>query len=453
MNLISIFFMLFLTSLTGTAAYAMWRLGCIWLQKRGSIIGIKWSLVLVIAFFTVPVSFIYLAWKTGLLGNEVSGNLFMRTPFLQTAAEAASVIWLIGFVYTIIRHLMIWYALRRFLRNAYRAEADIQEMAKKVEKRLGTRCIPVYMIVGQSVPAITGYLKCRILLPEKPYTEEELEMILEHELWHYKQGDLILKGLCGWINRIQWFNPLTKRLFEAVDKWGDTVCDLQVCFGKVGRSKKAYFYMIQNNSPGKLLDTHTGMNLRKSIKEVEERALRMSKYNPAKELKRIGLFVLSMCFTFVSSVTAMAAGKGVEAVYNDVYDATQQIILEERQPEIVWGEYEWIPDDSVVILDEEENPKARGSSTYDWTIPANTLKRTGAVYLHVGDTVTISIIPDPSNAATGIGLDQPNGYLRGVSGAGSYTHAFTVSQDGYHRIYARNETNSTIDVTVTVVIR
>lgn len=454
MSLISFFSMIIMTSMTGTIAFLLWKIASVCLQKKGSIKSIKMCLTVVIIFFAVPVVFLYFACEMGLFTDSISGNLFQRTPFLQKLFVVIAVIWTAGFLWSSVRYYTMCRKLRQIIKHASRAENSIQKAAGEIEKRLKIKKIPVYIIPGQTVPAITGVWKCKILLPEKKYGKDELNIILEHELWHFKQGDLFLKKICGWIARIQWFNPLTRLLFRELDKWGDILCDMRLCHGEARWGKKIYFYTVFNNSYGQTLDSVSGMNLRKSLKEIEERAMRMSKYNPKKELKKAGLVLVAVCFAAVSAVTAMAAGNGLESVYNAVYDKTERIILEDTQPQIVSGEYEWLPDGSFLVIDsgEELNLNARGLTTYNWSIPANALKRTDSVYLSKGTSVTISIVSEPSSAQTGIGLDQPNGYFRGISGTGTYAHTFTVNQTGYHKIYARNETGSAIDAVVTVLI-
>ena len=78
------------------------------------------------------------------------------------------------------------------------------------------------------------------------------------------------------------------------------------------------------------------------------------------------------------------------------------------------------------------------------------MRQTPQFHANAGDKIFISIAADSMNAKTGIGLLQPNGYLRGVSGTGGYSHTFTLYEDGYYRIYARNEGSSAITVQVTV---
>ncbi|MCI9067405.1 MAG: hypothetical protein HFI65_01765 [Lachnospiraceae bacterium] len=92
-----------------------------------------------------------------------------------------------------------------------------------------------------------------------------------------------------------------------------------------------------------------------------------------------------------------------------------------------------------------QNLNAKGSSTYTWTIPMNSIKKSGSFYAAKGSKVAISVNPDPVDADTGIGLDQPNGKLRGVSDTGTYGYTFTINESGYYKVYVRNEDGKQIN--------
>ncbi len=453
MNLISWFLMIFMTTITGSFIFLLWKGVCYFGERSGQIRIIRSCLLITISFFMIPIAYVYIVYKAGWFSETIYGSMFSMTPAIIRFSKMAAVVWVLGFLWETVRYVKVWFALQKVFRRSYLAEGSVQNAAMEIENRLHMKKIPVYRVFGQNVPAIVGIRRCRIMLPDKKYEPDELQMILEHELWHYKQGDLLLKKLCAWIVRIEWYNPIARKLFYEIDKWGDIACDVQVCCKGQAWSKKQYFSAVYNNSYGETVDTCTGMSLRRNMNELENRVNRMKKYNPSKEFKKEVVFALSICFVMASALTSMAAGEGTKTIYESIYDSTMVYIEEERQVQPELEEYEWIPEDSLTIVDTGESvgaPNARGNYMYSWNIPGNTLYRTASFYTETGDTVKIYISPDPISAKTGIGLDQPNGNLRGVSGTGAYSHTFTVNQDGYHKVYARNETNSIINAAVVV---
>ena len=453
MNLISLLFMIVLTSLSGTLSFLLWKLLALALDKKGSIQGIRLSLYLTVVFFALPVSFFGLAWRTGLFSDGMSGNLFQRTPFIKRGSVVLFFLWLAGFVLSCIKYGRKSRANRRMLRRAKPAAAEICETAENLRRKLRIRRrIPVYQVPVSISPYIAGLIRCRIVIPEKEYEAPELQMILEHELWHYKQGDLLFQAISGLVLRFQWFNPLVRLLSGELERWGDAGCDLRLCGQERPWSLKEYFRAVFLNVRSDRR-TPAGMGLGR-LEEAKERIERMKKYNSKKELKRFWLALLALCFFTASAATAMAAGGAVGAAYGRVYEATEVTVEEPMKKAEALEEYEWNFEESgysAINTGEGQDENVRTYKTFNWQIPANNIVRSGNFFFTKGEQVTMSIIPNPLSAKTGIGLDQPNGVLRGVSSTGTYGHTFTINQSGTHKIYARNETGSPIEVSVTIM--
>ncbi|MCI9067404.1 MAG: M56 family metallopeptidase [Lachnospiraceae bacterium] len=180
--------------------------------------------------------------------------------------------------------------LRVLLCKHRRAGEEIQTIADRVREDLHIqRNISVYLTEEGAGPWIAGVWSVRIFLPEKRYGEKELEIILEHELRHYKQGDLILKELCGQITWIHWFNPFAARLYQEVNKWGELHCDLWLCNEEIHSwNKKQYFLTILEHTPERKEDFPFGMGLGKTAEELKRRMEKMKYYNPKKGMEQSG---------------------------------------------------------------------------------------------------------------------------------------------------------------------
>ena len=61
-----------------------------------------------------------------------------------------------------------------------------------------------------STPVLYERRKPVILMPERRYDVREAEMILRHELQHYRSRDLWYKLLIMAVCDIYWFNPLLR---------------------------------------------------------------------------------------------------------------------------------------------------------------------------------------------------------------------------------------------------
>ena len=170
-----------------------------------------------------------------------------------------------------------------------------------------------------------------------------------------------------------------------------------------------------------------------------------------RRMKRVSALFLIVCFAMASAITSMAAGAGVENLYKKAYDASIVQVSENLQePELEEFTRERTDDMDIVETDEEVNLDAKGLNSYTWELKAGVIYETGIFWATKGDTIVVTITPSPKTARTGIGLDQPDGVLRGVTSSGGYGHTFTVNQTGIHRVYAENRESTPITVVVAV---
>ncbi|HIZ44700.1 MAG TPA: M56 family metallopeptidase [Firmicutes bacterium] len=454
MNLISFCFMILMTSVTGSLVFGIWKICSFWADRWKAIREIRLGLTGCLIFFIFPLAYIYIVTVTGCFTDGTSSLLFLGTPFLVKCFRLLSLIWLIGVTVRLIQLRKSRSGFKRLLRKSFTAEPYILELSDQIRVRLAIRkSVPVYTIPGLEVPAIIGGRKAAVLLPDREYPKAVLSYILEHELLHYKHGDLFWKKLCFWLRVFQWFNPLLAAAERELDRWCDAFCDLEICYkNETEQDRKQYFYAVLEGCGEFCILPVSGMRLKQnSEQDIKERAERMKDYKMKSRMKRISAVMMALCFVSLSSLSVLAAGHGTDCLYNAIYEQTEETIVEETQIGQDMEEYVWLPDESVQIIEADETPATRAGNTYVWDISSGSLTRTSQFYASAGSQINITISTDPMNAKTGIGIYQPNGYLRGVSGTGSYSHTFTLYDDGFYRVYARNEGTSDITAYVTVV--
>ncbi|MCR5072231.1 MAG: right-handed parallel beta-helix repeat-containing protein [Clostridiales bacterium] len=77
-------------------------------------------------------------------------------------------------------------------------------------------------------PMLIGFLHPRILLPEGLADSARIRMILNHELTHYRRGDLYVKWFVLLVSSIHWFNPLTRVFRAELDRVIELSCDASI---------------------------------------------------------------------------------------------------------------------------------------------------------------------------------------------------------------------------------
>lgn len=140
-------------------------------------------------------------------------------------------IWAIGIaltlLYYIVRHV-------RFVRVIKRWSSDINDneinsifkrlmSEMKIKKTIGlTFCDSI------SSPMLIGFFKPVVLLPNLNLKTDELEMVLRHELIHFKRKDLWYKAAIVLMVSIHWFNPIIYFVAKKIALLCEMSCDFEV---------------------------------------------------------------------------------------------------------------------------------------------------------------------------------------------------------------------------------
>lgn len=130
-------------------------------------------------------------------------------PAFLTAAE----IWVVGFClsfgYLLVRNTYAYFAVRKY---APCHDESVARILQKSAALLGMKKLPRIFYGDLKDPAcviLLGHPK--IILSKRishQLTEQELTVILTHELIHVKRGHLVLQKCFDFIVCIHWFNPL-----------------------------------------------------------------------------------------------------------------------------------------------------------------------------------------------------------------------------------------------------
>lgn len=120
-------------------------------------------------------------------------------------------------------------------------------------------------------PMLFGYYRPVIILPHRKYHEDEAEMILRHEIQHFKNRDLWYKFLIMFVCDLYWFNPILRFMKKAA--YQDIEC---ICYEKVVREldlkgKKIYASTILETATRGKSEVVFGTHFSRGKRSVEVR--------------------------------------------------------------------------------------------------------------------------------------------------------------------------------------
>ena len=457
------FFYVLVTSATGSVMLAIWSL-CRMLFTKWNPNLIYNMLRWVVLMFLLP--FTYMAIILNYEGGYIQlGDSLQRMLFIINMSEflfqgLAAVWFMVTLIITGFFLLELFKKWKLCRDNFDDGDSLAQTEFERIKEVLGIKGKVTLLRncnLKNKSPFAIGIFRRRVVLPYMDYTEEELKIILYHELSHIKKRDIVFRYLTTIAILLNSINPISYVLLILVTHWSEAECDIRAVEGleKEGISARVYANTILRLMSGNLKkqELFTMTMLHGAAKSLYGRIEFMEIYrkNMRKVAKPVTM-ALVMMFVMLSSVTAYASGIELAEV-NDRY-------LKETQPKYVdsifevtadWSEVTYIPAEDAYVPDivyVNEDIMTLGSGTIDWEVPAGTRYVTAAYYMKAGTVVQIATTAAPSNVTYWIGVMYPDSGIAISEGTGAGSAEFTIPATGYYRILVENRSSTQVlDVT------
>ena len=449
---IRIFIAIMLTSATGTILFAAWYWIGQLLERMGYVNIMYWLLRLLLVFWFVPLAYLIMAMDD--MKNTGRSFVFFNTDIIGYVSSGLVVIWLFVVLCSSTRYVREIRRTNRRFKDAFICELDVKKVFEDTCQRLSVKNgrVKVRQSYQTSTPVCVGTFRPTVIIPVMDYTTEELQVIFVHELTHYKHKDQWLKHLTFIASCMHCFNPVIYKLKRKVETWAEYACDAD-SVETIG-SIKRYFQVILNMAKADEDEDMPGVysSLVEDESEIKDRLAHIQRSKDMK-IKNKWKAILCVATMFVTSTTTVyGATTATESLYKTAYNATVEDVRELSQivTEDGYTEYEVTGLESGVDETEGTVIAIYGSDTsyaYNWNVKKNDALRSSPFKASSGDTITVSSIAAPSNITYRMGIVQPDGVRRYVSGTNAMIHEFAVTQTGTYYVYIQNmSTTTTINV-------
>lgn len=161
------------------------------------------------------------------LRQNYRGEDSARYATVATLKDLLTAVWATGTVIFVLYHLGAYFIFRL-----------------KIKKHLVFKENGVYSCCLLETPVLVGFFNSIIIMPLEDYTQEETQIIIEHEKMHKKRGDLWIKLLLVIANAVHWFNPIVYLMVSRANKDLEYSCDEAVVKGKDTQYRKLYSMTI-----------------------------------------------------------------------------------------------------------------------------------------------------------------------------------------------------------------
>lgn len=180
-----------------------------------------------------------------------------------TVNELLFNIWIVGVVVFISYNLINYWIFKIRIKNCSK-NANIDDKVKNV---LELKKMPEVVVCEKVLsPMLIGFIKPMVILPKIDYSEDEIKVILKHELTHCKRHDLWYKLLLICANGVHWFNPVIYFMVRQANRDLEYSCDDAVVLNEDMEYRKAYSKTILK-SMEKGNATSLSVNLSKNNEE------------------------------------------------------------------------------------------------------------------------------------------------------------------------------------------
>lgn len=444
------FFVIILNTVTGTVAYLLCKLLTRIAEKAGAIRVIYPMYRLVMIFYTIPFGWIYIYIKCNrVYGSYGIGDSFFGTTIIFWIIQIALIVWLIGMVCVIVRKLKDSYEERKAhelkMKNnmPFRADEYRAMLSRMYPHRNWKRTQFCTNFLTRS-PVVVGKLFPVIIIPERKYSEFQIQVILMHEGMHIVRLDNLAKQISSVLIYINWFNPYLKSYTKELDEWADIACDISVYKRFLGgNSKEYYIALMAAKTSGHSVVNPFVSHLNKSNESIKRRMMYMKKWKDSRS-KRFVSAILMAALIMGSSVTAFAASSQVAGTQNDVYRETCE--SEQNASDFESStEIHMIPADQVdeekwneaVVYEEDLLEPLTVQKNFTWTVPADNFARSAGFIKQKGGQIVVSCYLY-SELNHRVGIRRPDGSQLYVIGTHQVTATFPCEKTGTYYVYVEN---------------
>lgn len=437
MNLpVNVCLVLLCTTTSGTILVGCWCF-IAWifdrLEKPG---GILYTFQVIQVFFLIPFGMLFLILLEKYF-RFYHGYLFLASKTMIFACNILAVAWVIGFGIRVGCLARDYLRQNRFNKTLFPCEREQEEVFLRICGKFGIKegRISLCRSYKAITPFITGAVHPKVVLPVAEYGEQQLEVIFTHELSHFVQGDLWIKGTNNLIACIHFFNPFVYLLKKRIVLWSEFTCDCRSVesLGYVRQYFDTITALMTDDEP----DTMQASGLFEGKKELDWRISHMVKHCNGRKISArkawaMGITTALLSMALVFQTTAYAAELSVDAFVN-TQDAQEETAVSSSDVEYTMTGHPDTPGQHMDI-----NPFVRGLSTYSWTVYANSWLDTDSFYVADGGSITISGNLDPTDQTIRVGIINSSGVIRYINATCTFAHTFAITESGNYRIYMEN---------------
>jgi bla regulator protein BlaR1 len=447
----NLFYMILVTTFTGSILTVAWFVTSYLLDKTGHI-DLSYSLSkIVVIFWIIPVTYMIIKLIDG-VGFVWLGYSFDVSPVIVIVAKCIAGVWMTGIVVGMVVYIRKRIKLSKSSRQAFVCDNKTEMFFTQLKEELGLgkRRIKLRQSYSTTTAYVTGVVIPCVVINAERFTEKELKVIFSHELTHILHKDIFFRYLIAIASVLNFFNPVMWIFSKTFIKYSEYACDYSVCVRADGL-REYYGILLGMAIKNKNLMDILSASLYENKSSLRERLEHVMKsFNVEKKSKSVAV-ILSAMFFAISILAVGGASTLVVKASVKAADVTADV-EQNTYTEIV--EYYEAPNednDGFTVVDGDDvNPDEiatyASSGTISWNIYAGVRRTTSSFYASDGQRIVTSIFSvDPSHTVR-VGIIQPDGSKRYVLLNNNNAYVFELTMSGFYQVYIINDSTEKIHV-------
>lgn len=191
--------------------------------------------------------------------GNIDSNMMNETSPTRTAFSYTNLlvkIWIAGVTVSLLYFLCSYLLFCSRCKKSLRPITDtrlIKEICRQQKKYTGRARIMAYKSPAVSSPMLTGLIRPKLILPTDAmqWDMTQLELVMAHELCHYRKKDLWLKMLMVVVCCVNWFNPMVYVMKKQFAYDMELACDGTVLEGRDDEERENYARVMLDFAGGK----------------------------------------------------------------------------------------------------------------------------------------------------------------------------------------------------------
>jgi beta-lactamase regulating signal transducer with metallopeptidase domain len=241
--------------------------------------------------------------------TNIENDLFQTREVAITSLDSHSILSLLWLsIFSGLIFITSWQLVRfkRVLQKASNAPSQDYLLLQNAQHTLGfSQKIPLLYSSQVSSPLTLGLFKPAIILPigiERQLTENQLRLVLLHELAHIQRRDILWNWLAYGITLLHWFNPLIWLASKRMKADMEMACDAKVLAHLSTQDRNDYGLTLINLSqlPSKHPRFSHGLGILENHRELKDRLIMIKEFTTMNIKKTLLLGLMMSIFTLAA---------------------------------------------------------------------------------------------------------------------------------------------------------